>query len=78
MLTRPISRLRVVAEPETSYNTAIEYEYRDAEYECDEGREPEPWPPPKEASRAVWQWLSLSRVLGDVVRYAAQQEIGVT
>ena len=41
MLTHLISRLNVVAEPETSYNTAIdyEYEYRDAEYEYDEGRE---------------------------------------
>ncbi len=42
MLTRLISRLNVVAEPGTSYNTAIdnEYEYRDAEYEYkyDEGR----------------------------------------
>ena len=37
MLTRLISRLNVVAEPDSSYNTAIEYEYeyRDAEYEYD-------------------------------------------
>jgi four helix bundle protein len=44
MLTRLISRLDVVAEPEASYSTAIEYEYeyRDAEYEYDKGRKPEP------------------------------------
>ena len=40
MLTRLISRLNTVAEAESSYNTAIdyEYEYRDAEYEYDDSR----------------------------------------
>ena len=43
MLTRLISRLNTAAEAETSYNTAIdyEYEYRDAEYEYDDSRKPE-------------------------------------
>ncbi len=42
MSTRLISRLSVFAESETSYNTAIEHEYRNAEYEYDEGRKSEP------------------------------------
>jgi hypothetical protein len=44
MLTRLLSRLSVVAEPETRCNTAIDYdyEYRDAEYEYGKRRKPEP------------------------------------
>jgi len=33
MLTRLIARAGVVAEPATGYNAAVEYEYREAEYE---------------------------------------------
>ncbi len=66
MLTRLISRLNVVAEPETSYNTAIEYEYeyRDAEYEYDEGRKPEPSRAPEDGL-AVLQVENQSPVPGD-------------
>ena len=53
MLTRLISRLNVVAEPETSHNTAIgyeyEYEYRDAEYEYEYEHETEDKPEPSRA-----------------------------
>jgi hypothetical protein len=43
MVTRLISRLNVVAEPQSSYSTGIEYEheYRGAEYEYDQGKRPE-------------------------------------
>ena len=53
MLTRLIARSDVVAESGTEYNTAIEYEYREAEYEYkyDEGRKPEPGRAPKDGLR---------------------------
>jgi len=62
MLTRLISRLNVVAEPETSYNTAIdyEYEYRDAEYEY-EHEEPEPRNAPKDAASFFSRSMSTAR-----------------
>ena len=43
MLTRLIARSDVVAESEAEYNTGIKYkyEYRDAEYEYDQGGKPE-------------------------------------
>ena len=63
MLTQLISCLNVVAEPETSYNTAIdyEYEYRDAEYEYDEGRKPEPSRAPEDGLRGFTNGKSIIR-----------------
>ena len=61
MLTRLISRLNVVAEPETSYNTALEYEYRDAEYEYDKGRKPEPSRAPEDGLRGFTNGKSIVR-----------------
>ncbi|TWU44954.1 hypothetical protein Q31b_01250 [Novipirellula aureliae] len=50
MLTRMIARSDLVAESATEYNAGVEYkyEYRDAEYEYDEVRKPEPSRPPKD------------------------------
>lgn len=44
ILTRLIARSDVVAEPAAQYNAGVEYkyEYREAEYEYDESRKPEP------------------------------------
>ena len=53
MLTRLIARSEVVSESPVEYDAAIEYEYRDAEYEYDRDK-PEPSRAPEYASRRSW------------------------
>ena len=53
----------VVAESGVKYNTADEYEYRDAEYEYkyDEDRKPEPRIAPKDAAQSFSKSISTAR-----------------
>ncbi|EMI21734.1 S23 ribosomal protein [Rhodopirellula maiorica SM1] len=63
MLTRLIARSDVVAESGAEYDTALEYEYRNAEYEYkyEEGREPKPGRAPTEGLRGFANGKSIVR-----------------
>ena len=63
MLTRLIARSDVVAEPAAQYNAGVEYkyEYREAEYEYDESRKPEPGRAPKDGLRGFTNGKSTVR-----------------
>jgi len=63
MLTRLIARSDVVSEPATDYNAGAEYkyEYREAEYEYDECRKPEPSRAPEDGLRGFTNGKSIVR-----------------
>ena len=56
MLTRLIARSDVVAESGAVYNAGVEYEYREAEYEYEDDRKPEPSRAPKTSEACCLGW----------------------
>ncbi|EMI15840.1 hypothetical protein RMSM_07239 [Rhodopirellula maiorica SM1] len=61
MLTRLFASLDVVAEPAADYDASVEYEYREAEYEYDEGKIPEPGRAPEDGLRGFTNGKSIVR-----------------
>ena len=61
MLPRLIARSDTVSESPAEYHAGTEYEYRDAEYEYDEGRKPEPGRAPKDGLKGFTNGKSIVR-----------------